>query len=744
MGRVYLPAEDLERFGCAADVSGPRDAVGELVRFEAERARAWFAPRAGAAAAARPPQPRLRRRDGRDLPAAAGADRRRPDRRPRPADVAADLGEGAGRGPEPRGSPPVSRRRGRPRRTGRRGRRWARRPRRRARAARTAAPTVTLLERRPRLGGATWSFEHHGLHFDNGQHVFLRCCTAYRRFLDRIGAADRVVLQDRLDVPVVAPGGRVAHLRRDPLPAPLHLGRALLGYPHLPVRRPGRPRAAPRSRCSGSTRPIPRSTPSTFGEWLAATGQSAGAIDKVWNLIALADAQRRRPTKPRSRSRRWSSRPACCPTPSAGRHRMVAGAARRTCTPSRRGARWQRAACEVRTGARVDGIETDRRDGGAGVVEAVMVDGERHRRRRRRRRRAPRRRRARCSLRALADGHGDGPGSPRDVADRQRPPRVRPAGHGLPVRRGRRVAGAVRLRPDGVGGHGSGRRAVRVDLAVGRRPLHRTTARATSSAGSRSRWPDSSRRARARASSTPWSRASRRPRSAPARNAALRAGDAHGRRRSLPRRRVDRHRVAGDDGRRGAQRRGRRARPSPRSPARRGRPMPSSPMPSARCRSRRSWRDPYRARRARPSREYTEPALRDAVRRLQPTAAAGGPLPPGVGRRGGEPDVGRRRQGHPAGAGDPLGGGDGRARVGRRAGRGRGRAGPQLLAAPRRRHRRRPRAPAPPDRVGAVRHRRGDHRRRRAPHARDAGAARVGHVGRDTRCVRAGHGRPTR
>jgi phytoene synthase len=42
MGRVYLPAEDLARFGCVADVSGPRDAVAALVSFEAERARGWF------------------------------------------------------------------------------------------------------------------------------------------------------------------------------------------------------------------------------------------------------------------------------------------------------------------------------------------------------------------------------------------------------------------------------------------------------------------------------------------------------------------------------------------------------------------------------------------------------------------------------------------------------------------------------------------------------------------------------
>lgn len=47
-GRVYLPAEDLERFGCTLDVDssgGFRDPVGQLtrlVRFEAERAQRWY------------------------------------------------------------------------------------------------------------------------------------------------------------------------------------------------------------------------------------------------------------------------------------------------------------------------------------------------------------------------------------------------------------------------------------------------------------------------------------------------------------------------------------------------------------------------------------------------------------------------------------------------------------------------------------------------------------------------------
>jgi phytoene synthase len=42
MGRVYLPAEDLQEFGCSADASGPREAMGRLVRFECVRARAWY------------------------------------------------------------------------------------------------------------------------------------------------------------------------------------------------------------------------------------------------------------------------------------------------------------------------------------------------------------------------------------------------------------------------------------------------------------------------------------------------------------------------------------------------------------------------------------------------------------------------------------------------------------------------------------------------------------------------------
>ena len=145
---------------------------------------------------------------------------------------------------------------------------------------------VTLLERRPRLGGATWSFERNGIWFDNGQHVFMRCCTAYRAFLERIGSADGVWMQNRLDVPVMAPGGPVGSIRRTPGPAPLHLAPALLSYPHL-----NRRQRLAVLRAGLALRRLDPDDPTlddtTFGDWLSAHGQDATAIETFWNLIVL-------------------------------------------------------------------------------------------------------------------------------------------------------------------------------------------------------------------------------------------------------------------------------------------------------------------------------------------------------------------------------------------------------------------------------------------------------------------------
>jgi phytoene synthase len=43
MGRIYLPTDDIERFGCEPDLRGPQEAVVGLVLFESVRATQWYA-----------------------------------------------------------------------------------------------------------------------------------------------------------------------------------------------------------------------------------------------------------------------------------------------------------------------------------------------------------------------------------------------------------------------------------------------------------------------------------------------------------------------------------------------------------------------------------------------------------------------------------------------------------------------------------------------------------------------------
>jgi squalene-associated FAD-dependent desaturase len=151
-----------------------------------------------------------------------------------------------------------------------------------------AGREVTLLEGRPRLGGLTYSFRRDGLDIDNGQHVFLRCCTAYRALLDRLGVADQVYLQDRLDIPVrSAADGRAARLRRNGLPAPLHLGGALLRYRLLsPAQRLRFVRAALAMR--RLDRAAPAVDGQSFGDWLRSRGQDSRTVDALWNLVGVA------------------------------------------------------------------------------------------------------------------------------------------------------------------------------------------------------------------------------------------------------------------------------------------------------------------------------------------------------------------------------------------------------------------------------------------------------------------------
>ena len=153
-------------------------------------------------------------------------------------------------------------------------------------ALRETGARVTLLESRPRLGGATCSFTRGGLVVDNGQHVFLGCCTAYRELIARLGMTGSVSLQDRFDVAVLGPHGR-ARLRRTRLPGPLHMGRALVTYPLLSLAERLRvTQAALAMRFLDPGRPGLDAR--RLGDWLAAHGQGEHARRVLWDLFTVS------------------------------------------------------------------------------------------------------------------------------------------------------------------------------------------------------------------------------------------------------------------------------------------------------------------------------------------------------------------------------------------------------------------------------------------------------------------------
>jgi squalene-associated FAD-dependent desaturase len=142
---------------------------------------------------------------------------------------------------------------------------------------------VTLLESRPWLGGATWSFGRRGLTIDNGQHAFLRCFTAYQDLLTRLGVSHLADLQDRLDLTVLAAEGS-QRIRRNSWPAPLHLARMLAGYGLLS--RGERLGVVP-AVLAMWLNDLSRQRHASVAEWLGRHGQGERARRQLWEVFLV-------------------------------------------------------------------------------------------------------------------------------------------------------------------------------------------------------------------------------------------------------------------------------------------------------------------------------------------------------------------------------------------------------------------------------------------------------------------------
>ena len=150
---------------------------------------------------------------------------------------------------------------------------------------------VTLIERRNYLGGRAFSFidPHTGMELDNGQHVFLRCCTEYIDFLKKIGAFEQTTLQERLHVTVADRAGKRGVLSSTRfLPAPLDVLPSLLLYRHLGfMDRLRVVRGMMSIRRTNRERERERLESMSFRDWLLQHGQNDRTIAALWELITL-------------------------------------------------------------------------------------------------------------------------------------------------------------------------------------------------------------------------------------------------------------------------------------------------------------------------------------------------------------------------------------------------------------------------------------------------------------------------
>lgn len=94
-----------------------------------------------------------------------------------------------------------------------------------ATALAAAGAKVTVLERRPHLGGRAYSFAdpRAGDVVDNGQHLFMGCYRETLKFLDRLGTRDRLRFSRTAVVEYADASGRGAVLDCPDLPPPFNL-----------------------------------------------------------------------------------------------------------------------------------------------------------------------------------------------------------------------------------------------------------------------------------------------------------------------------------------------------------------------------------------------------------------------------------------------------------------------------------------------------------------------------------------
>jgi len=144
---------------------------------------------------------------------------------------------------------------------------------------------ITLLETRRKLGGRATSFvdSRTGLTIDNCQHVALGCCTNYLALCQMLGALDKLAWND--EIFWIVKGGRTSVLTADPLPAPGHATRSLLGAKFLSM---ADKVAIARAMTAAIFTDRSKVGGITFAAWLARTKPTPTSLDRFWTPLIVS------------------------------------------------------------------------------------------------------------------------------------------------------------------------------------------------------------------------------------------------------------------------------------------------------------------------------------------------------------------------------------------------------------------------------------------------------------------------
>lgn len=149
---------------------------------------------------------------------------------------------------------------------------------------------VTLVERKPQLGGRTYSFtdKKTGHVVDNGQHLLIGAYHETLHYLERIGAKSKIEIKIPTTVPIVTEGDGKALFHLSKLQPPLNLLKALFGFSGLSLSdKINLLKIGLLLRCK-KNKLNQLSDQLTVKDWLKKSGQSDEALENFWDVLTLA------------------------------------------------------------------------------------------------------------------------------------------------------------------------------------------------------------------------------------------------------------------------------------------------------------------------------------------------------------------------------------------------------------------------------------------------------------------------